>query len=347
MEHKKRVFWIDNMKAIGIMLVIIGHNNSKLINYIYAFHMPLFFFISGVLFGEKKTKNFKEYFIHKFKTIMIPYISFSIVLFFNWVFIRKNYRNGYSLKRNIFGIFYAIGEHEFMNWGLQMWFLPCLFVTSIIFYLIRKENKKKTIKIMILLSIIGYSIGIFIEHINGIYPIIRLPWSIDTALMAVMFFGVGYYMKEKLLSRKEIGKSYLIKLIVSIIIFIGLVNINGRVDMNTLIYKNYLLFLSAAFVGIAIVYFISNLLPESKIAAYLSVNTLFLLAFHMEALRYIKLIVLQKLIIPTYMEEFMARPIIAVVIAPIVQVIMVIPIIIFTSYVKKLIKSFRIKEKIS
>lgn len=56
MEH--RIGYIDIAKGIGILLVYIGHCDldykSNLFLWIYSFHMPLFFFISGSLFTPHK-----------------------------------------------------------------------------------------------------------------------------------------------------------------------------------------------------------------------------------------------------------------------------------------------------
>ena len=52
--------WVDWTKIIGIFLVTLGHGNLvsvELNTFIYSFHMPLFFILSGILF---KYRNFIE-----------------------------------------------------------------------------------------------------------------------------------------------------------------------------------------------------------------------------------------------------------------------------------------------
>ena len=46
---------IDILKGIGMLLVIIGHSGCPWPFYpaIYAFHMPLFFIVSGLFFSTK------------------------------------------------------------------------------------------------------------------------------------------------------------------------------------------------------------------------------------------------------------------------------------------------------
>ena len=40
----------------GEFLVVLGHINTPLTDYIYLFHMPFFFFISGFLYNEEKVR---------------------------------------------------------------------------------------------------------------------------------------------------------------------------------------------------------------------------------------------------------------------------------------------------
>ncbi len=47
----KRLNYIDVAKGIGMLLVVIGHCSNTIANqYIYSFHMPLFFIITGILY---------------------------------------------------------------------------------------------------------------------------------------------------------------------------------------------------------------------------------------------------------------------------------------------------------
>jgi fucose 4-O-acetylase-like acetyltransferase len=61
-----RLEHIDVAKGIGIILVVLGHNwiirteKGELFRIIFSFHMPLFFFLSGVLF--KAQSDFRHTF---------------------------------------------------------------------------------------------------------------------------------------------------------------------------------------------------------------------------------------------------------------------------------------------
>lgn len=60
-----KIDWIDIFKGILIIFMVIGHSTTWGSSYIYAFHMPAFFFISGYTTNYDKY-DFISYFKHKF-----------------------------------------------------------------------------------------------------------------------------------------------------------------------------------------------------------------------------------------------------------------------------------------
>ena len=78
----KRDKSIDFIKGIAIYLVVLAHCwliSSEIFNFIYSFHMPLFFCISGYLFSAKR--KYKSFLFAKFKALIVPYILFFIFSF--------------------------------------------------------------------------------------------------------------------------------------------------------------------------------------------------------------------------------------------------------------------------
>ena len=55
MKVSERYTWIDCIKGIGIFLVVLGHiyKDNYIGQWIYSFHMPLFFMLSGYLMYTK------------------------------------------------------------------------------------------------------------------------------------------------------------------------------------------------------------------------------------------------------------------------------------------------------
>lgn len=77
----KRIEWIDIAKAVAIVLVGIGHYSCPkiLMAFIYSFHMPLFFILSGITFNTSKY-TFQQFFIRKLKTLVFPW-CLAVVLY--------------------------------------------------------------------------------------------------------------------------------------------------------------------------------------------------------------------------------------------------------------------------
>ena len=91
----ERKYWIDYAKAIGIALVVFGHVIDGLhkagigfsdtvfelaYSVIYTFHMPLFFFLSGIFFEHSFFKRGTfGLTINKLDTLIYPYIVWSIL----------------------------------------------------------------------------------------------------------------------------------------------------------------------------------------------------------------------------------------------------------------------------
>ena len=71
----KSIEWATALKAFGIIAVILGHIASPLGGFIFSWHMPLFFIISGLFI--KTDANIKDLIIKDWKRLMIPYFVFS------------------------------------------------------------------------------------------------------------------------------------------------------------------------------------------------------------------------------------------------------------------------------
>lgn len=86
---EKRLYWIDNLKFVAIFLVVVGHlpMQQEARNFIYQFHMPLFFIISGYLY---KSRPLKEEVKIDYKRLLIPYLGFSLIGVC-WCTITKHY----------------------------------------------------------------------------------------------------------------------------------------------------------------------------------------------------------------------------------------------------------------
>lgn len=281
-----RINWLDNAKALGIFLVLLGHQDITPLakQWIYSFHMPLFFFLSGFLFNYKKYIKAKTFFKRKVATLLVPYFTFAFIAFFFWLFVVRNLSvRGGSLQINplkpFFGIFYSIGVKGYGNpMEEALWFLTCLFVVETIFWFILKFSQKlsSTLRVFFLFAVV--TIGIIYNNAS----LVRLPWSIDVACVALIFYAIGYYFKNRIdsgltLLKKASSYKKALVLITFLSLNILFCVLNGRIDMNGLWFNNFILFLASAWMGIAFVLSLSRLVGLNNIISFFGKNTLIIM----------------------------------------------------------------------
>ena len=87
-KNKDRIIWIDQLRSIIFLLVIIGHVElpKETQSFIYSFHMPLFFFISGLTVNREKLKNISmlKYAQVQAKRLIVPYFWLSFLCYPLW-----------------------------------------------------------------------------------------------------------------------------------------------------------------------------------------------------------------------------------------------------------------------
>ena len=147
MNTGKRILWIDYAKSICIYLVLLGHAHASqpVTDFIYTFHMPLFFFLSGCLFSFEKHPNFKEFAIKRFKGLMVPYLWINLITYLFWLFAGRNFGEDATISTTwyspIIGI--LLGYSKQMIHNTPMWFFICLYFLEIFYYLLFKPLQKE------------------------------------------------------------------------------------------------------------------------------------------------------------------------------------------------------------
>ena len=275
-----RLSFIDNMKAIGIILVVMGHApclNIKLENFIFSFHIPLFFFISGFLLSEQKLSLSTKNYLHlQMKRLLIPYLFFFMISYLYWIPTHSMGSKAVlyaNLKwyEPIVGMFYGYGEKLIVN--VVLWFFPCLFVTAVAYYMMRRFIN--AISCCYISLIVAFVTTIFYNE-----PAFRLLWCIDNALVALVFYSCGQFFRIHFNPEHMGFHKYIVSLIL-LVLTLGLVFINQRVDLNNLSFGIYpILYIPTAFAGILFVFFISCIIPGNYLFKWLSKNTLIIFPLH-------------------------------------------------------------------
>lgn len=282
MQKRERIVWIDQLRAVAFIFVILGHMSmdSTPKSWIYSFHMPLFFMISGLSLNIDKLykTDFKKFFINQFQRTIIPYFWIQLVCLFslcvlNAVTNRKAVPVGAYLK----GIFVANGL--IMPYpSAAMYFIIVLFLCQLCLWGIVRLSKKNY-AVMTGMCVVFSSLSLITEGK-------AMPWRINIVPAAVLMIFTGrllmnFYLEHKDKLQKLGAVAY--TSIVLLLFALGAIlwKYNGRLSMAGNKYGQSFPFAlaSAVFTSVAISLIVMKL-PKMKLLTTVGQNTLFYMGFH-------------------------------------------------------------------
>lgn len=274
MKMKTRLKWIDTCKGIGIILVIIGHSigDCKLRQWIYTFHMPLFFILTGILLYYSKyyDASFKTVFYKKIKSLLYPYLTFSILsIAYRCIF--------YGIKSGVFAFIHTIT----FDGITALWYLPALFLAEIIFIVISKELSNRFQAIcFIFLFIIFYVFTTFDyqSRTGAIYWILYFLNILSRGVVGSIFIYLGFAGKK--LFDKYHDRIHILAIIFFMTIGV-LFSTANKVDLHYSVIGNPFIFLLCSISNSILVICISLVISKyDKLFNYLGKNSLVIFATH-------------------------------------------------------------------
>lgn len=140
MEKKgliKRIKWVDIAKGLAIFAMIIGHECPKqpVIGFIFSFHMPLFFILSGYTSGAVTNwKSFKKKGIKLFYKTWLLAVIMIVLLGVETLIVKQGIGFWHMIQLDLKGIFWGsnIQRINLMNVGV-MWFLIVFFWSKLLY----------------------------------------------------------------------------------------------------------------------------------------------------------------------------------------------------------------------
>jgi acyltransferase len=286
-----RVIWVDNLRAIGIFLVVWAHHDLEisgyLLKYIYSFHMPLFFIVSGYLFTPQKYGCLREFIGRKIRTLIVPYMLFSTVAYSLWAAKAVLFRDTanisvYEVLKPMLAVLISSNDLLPMYPNAPMWFLPCLFLVELEFFLIHRTLEKGRSALsswFLILSICG-ALGYLLYRMR-----IPLPWGISTSFTVLFLYSAGYFLKDMIDHwNYSVNSTHKVMLAILLIAIAGGGDfMNGFVNLSSNRMSNPILFYITGLSATMGYIFASQLIPTNRLMLTIGSNTLVVLAFHIPA----------------------------------------------------------------
>ena len=284
-------------KAIGIILMVVGHSGcpKALFNFIYLFHMPLFFFCSGIFYKEISSMNAATLFLKKrINGLYIPFVKWSLFfLLLHNIFMFVGIYNAFygyeggtsyysvlTISNKLFDILLTMHGYEELLGGF--WFIRALFITSIVvvlFSMLLKSISKYKYELQCFLFLV---LTILIRRFA---PDPEFWRDISMGMLGAFFYMVGYLsMRYKRFWHNIFGVIFS-----CVILFLSFFYFKEGISMGCG-YNKVLPFSISAASGTLLAIYISNAiqnrLPRIKIILYYIGNhTLDILALHFLSFR--------------------------------------------------------------
>lgn len=187
-KSKERDISLDFVRGMGMILVVLGHSLAVYTDFIYLFHVPVFFIVSGALF--KSTGNVRADLLKKWKRLYIPNLKYGII---------------FLLLHNIFvcwGIYDAAGSYEIKDYlkaaakilcfgneemGGAMWFLRSLFFAYCLF-LVYAWMKRRLMKASFVILVL--CLGWYMVYTGTLFPL-RTFITIPCIIFPFILIGGG------------------------------------------------------------------------------------------------------------------------------------------------------------
>lgn len=278
--QSKREHSYDIVKGIAMILVIIGHCKfvpAPMLWWLYSFHMPLFFMVSGMLMNVEKY-SFVSFLKNRLRTLVLPYFSLSFVLYI-WdviIKIRLSTLDEELYIKKFFGIFFARRNTDYYY---NLWFLTALFFAELLVFIIVKVCKNKSPVIFIFMIILSCAGFYIVSKISRSYF-----WSLDLVPLSAAFLAIGYLIRLYLKKRNMIFNPLLFP--IYCVINIGFAYLNhkacgdlGRSDMYYLNLGNYFYYMIAAIAGSLAVITFARFMKKLPPIEYIGKNSLIYYTF--------------------------------------------------------------------
>ncbi len=303
MNARFRSEYIDIARGAVIILMLIGHSGAPKIvtQLIYGFHMPFFFILSGLLYNRSKweTKGFRELVVSKFKAYMIPYfvlcgINIALELIYDLMTGYDFYEFTNEGFWSIVWALYSYSTKARMGTCVPLWFLPCIFLSTIVTWLFFNIRNRVVKVIMLgLFCVVNMALNMLKSPI--------LPWHMGLSLIGAGFMMVGFYLSPVLegnvnscisdffnskaffsKNKKVMSVIFAAYMLFLLTVFTVCTLLNGKVDINMRKFGAYpaLFAIGSISMSVFVILLFKKVIRHSRILKFFGRNTIVIMGFN-------------------------------------------------------------------
>ena len=209
-----RLFW-DIVKGIGIVSIVIGHSCGAFVDvtrFVYLYHLPIFFFVSGFLYSEKKYGDAPHLNIAaRMRSTWPKYVAYMVI----YILLHNSFREygviinakEYGLSDIVIGIVTSVTFTASETMGGALWFVPVLVVASGLFgcivFLSRAVERWSGYSwckyfTALLLTVMVGGVGVY-TNMYGMY----FTWHIQTSFVVVPLFTMAWLISTRIKNWRE------------------------------------------------------------------------------------------------------------------------------------------------
>lgn len=287
MPHNPKNNYISIAKALGIILMVVGHSGCPTVigKFIYLFHMPLFFVCSGYFFREiSDNRSLRTFYMKRIKGLYLPYIKWSLLFLFihntfHYLHITNDivYHKGDYVRR----LFKLIAMTDYELLIRPFWFIKELLFASLIVatisFLNSRLSAKKNPESFFVISIVSSVISKFV-------PPIPLIGDCSVLCLSILYYYTGILIYKY---KQFIPLTNTTLILTFIIVLLGSLFLKETIDMRFTNVYNQIPYYLLSITGIIMIFCISIKIEKqnNSILYYIGNHTMPILALNLLALK--------------------------------------------------------------
>lgn len=268
-----RIRHLDTLKGIGLLFVISGHTpwaDRTVASYLYSFHMPLFFWVSGYLAATDGARPFPSFFARRCRTLLLPYFVFFWIAALWGLVLSPLLARGTVAPIPYSELLAALllsGGRLTIIPGFPLWFLPCLFATGLLFFLVRRL-KPNWLQAAVLIATAAATVP-FQNRFPG-----RPPFHFNVIPAALVFMGIGYLWRRHEMQLARLCLPVGLVWIVALLLF----SRNQGANISLILRPHY--YFASAACSIFVYLEIARKLESLSLLRYVGEHSLFFYGLH-------------------------------------------------------------------